>query len=170
MATVPTPRTWTVGELLTAAKLNADLRDGLNLLLGPPLAVLRRSGDVTITFATQTPYNWNVEQIDRDNGHDNTTNPSRYVVQTAGWYRLSTVIDWYNISSTDFFEVGFRLNGTIVDLRDHGNMSASGTMRLSNMMFLSVSQYVEVWVYCNTANHNTAGAGCGFSVEWAAKA
>jgi hypothetical protein len=88
MATLPTPRTWTVGELLTAAKLNADLRDGLNFLLRPPLCILELNHSQSIPYNNDTIINLDYERVDTDNGHSTTTNPERYVVQTAGWYEI----------------------------------------------------------------------------------
>ncbi|WP_433445720.1 hypothetical protein [Nonomuraea sp. CA-141351] len=96
MATLPNPRTWVVGELLTAAKLNTDVRDGLNFLLRPPLFHAKQFGSQSIPNATFTDITFGVgsEEIDSDGGHVDSPNPERYVVQTAGWYHVEGIVGY----------------------------------------------------------------------------
>ncbi len=165
MATVPSPRTWTVGELLTAAKLNTDLRDGLNFLLAPPLAQLRKSGNQTgIASGSTTLITWDVEDVDRDNGHSNVTNNTRYTAQTAGYYDLSTTITFDSISGNQYRLALFRKNGTIS--LEQGNQGSTGSSSFvaritsATLMFLAVGDYVEVGV-----NHDNASSLSTFQVN-----
>jgi hypothetical protein len=152
VATVPSPRTWAVGELLTAAKLNTDLRDGLNLLLAPPMAVLRRSATQSIaTGGSGTAVDWTVEDLDRDNGHSLVTNISRYTAQTAGWYDLTVGIAWSGGDTSQSNRLAwFRKNGAAGQLySDFRGASLSNGMAahsLKGCFFLAVNDYVEVFV------------------------
>lgn len=173
MATVPAPRTWTVGELLTAAKLNTDLRDGLNVLLSPPMAVLRKSVAQAVANATLVFITWDVEDLDRDGGHSNVTNNTRYTSQTAGWYYLNGVVRW-STGAGDSREYLYRktLSGggtETYSMQSEPNVGA--LVRGSMHLFLSVNDYVEVGVAQNSgASINTSGHTDGntrFEVRWA---
>lgn len=152
MATLPAPRTWTVGELLSAVKMNTDVRDGLNFLLSPPLAVLRLTADVSIANNSLTNVSWNSEAIDRDGGHDNATNPIRYTAQTAGWYEISGNANFGNSST------GIR----VMFLHDQGGTNISGNVASGNSAgmpsdlstskthFLNVGDFFTMTVYQNS--------------------
>lgn len=145
MATVPAPRTWTVGELLTASKLNTDLRDGLNFLLTPPLTILTRS--VSQSFANNAidPVTWPVEVVDRDGGHSTSSNTSRYTAATAGYYTLHAFIEWDVTSTTGFRRIMFRTNGATFTHQDSRSSPPTRPIpHLSGIVFLAVNDYVEV--------------------------
>lgn len=118
MAILPNPRTWTVSEQVTAAKLNADIRDPFNFYKAPPLARLRKSASQSVPNNVATPVTWEVEVIDRDSGHSNLTNTSRYVCQTTGWYHLRAGILWANnANGAGWQDLYFRKNGTTIQNR-----------------------------------------------------
>jgi hypothetical protein len=89
MATVPTYRTWVVGELVTASFMNTNVRDSGNFLTAFPLFEGRQTVAQAIANVTNTPVNLDTEDIDSDNGHSTVTNTSRYTLATAGWWRIS---------------------------------------------------------------------------------
>lgn len=94
MGAVPAAYTWTVGELVTAAKLNEHLRDALSFLLAPPHARLRHSTTQSIPNTTLTAINFDTEDADTDGGHSTVTNNFSYVAQTAGVYLVDVVSAW----------------------------------------------------------------------------
>lgn len=174
MATVPNPRTWTVGELLTASKMNTDVRDALNfLLVNKPLAVLYTTNTITPnnSFVNVT---WNQEILDRDGGHSTSSNTDRYTAQTAGWYRVHC---W--VSFNDSFDANVR--GLSLS---HSADSIIGTnyktspsngyntgLNVEAVTFMSVNQYVTV----NAFSRNSQSLGTGatanrFEIEWVQKA
>ncbi|MEV4173974.1 hypothetical protein [Nonomuraea sp. NPDC049709] len=148
MATVPVPRTWTVGELLTAAKLNADLRNGLNFLLsGKPLASLAKTTNQSVPNSTFTVVTWNSEIIDRDGGHDNATNNSRYTSQTAGWYRVVAHLVWNANFTAKIRQTNFVRSAAQAYFLTSGFGDADGNNGSSTavgLIFLSVGDYLEV--------------------------
>ena len=50
--TLPTPRTWSVGELLTATLMNAQLRDMIDFVLTEKVVYKRKTADETVTAST----------------------------------------------------------------------------------------------------------------------
>lgn len=92
--TAPTAYTWTVGELVSAAKLNAYLRDAVAFLLAPPHARLRHSTTQSIPNATLTAMAFDTEDADTDGGHSTVTNNHLYTAQTAGVYHCDVVAAW----------------------------------------------------------------------------
>lgn len=70
MGTVPILRTWSVGEIATAAELNSNVRDSINFLLATPRIVLTSSVSTNVT-GTHTPatFAFNSEVIDTDTMH-----------------------------------------------------------------------------------------------------
>ncbi len=177
MATVPSPRTWAVGELLTAAKLNTDLRNGLNFLLAPPLAILTVPSTTSLPNNATTALTWTNEIIDRDNGHNNATNNTRYTVQTAGYYSLYSTVA-YDAGTNNRRLLYLRKNGN-TDLQlavfDQTAATASDypvycTQEVATKVLLNVGEYVEVAIFQNhgSAINLTFGvAGCPrFEVQW----
>ncbi|WP_219512701.1 hypothetical protein [Nonomuraea ceibae] len=138
-----------MGELLTAAKMNTDLRNGLNFLLsGKPLASLGKSAGQVFNDSAFNVVTWDTEAIDRDNGHSNVTNNSRYVSQTAGWYRASVILGWSSNFAAGARQAYLRKNGgvggsllgsTIGDAA--GNFT---TTTVTGLYFLAVNDYVDV--------------------------
>ncbi|MEV0616206.1 hypothetical protein AB0I81_23025 [Nonomuraea sp. NPDC050404] len=171
MATVPNPRTWTVGELLTASKLNTDLRDGLNFLLSPPLASLIKGNSQSIPNNSTQTVTWVSEEIDRDGGHDNVTNNSRYTAQSAGWYKFTLTQTW-NFGTTGIRQSIIRKNNT-TNLIVHlyvpigGGGGASGA--LSGIAFLAVSDYLEVRAFQDSGSALDLQSTDRWSLLWVSK-
>lgn len=61
----------------------------LTYLGGPPMAQLRQTGAQSLTNGVGTAVTFDTEDLDNFNGHDTTTNTSRYTCQAAGWYQVS---------------------------------------------------------------------------------
>ena len=174
MATVPSPRTWTVGELLTAAKLNTDLRDGLNFLLAPPRVLTQKSTSQTgLGGSTFHAVTWDNEITDTDGGHSNSTNNTRYTIQTAGAWEFSCSVLWSNDSSTGGRAALFRKNGsTVLPGITHfpGMSSGSSCVSVTTTALLSVSDYVEVIAFhsagSNLTLNTSADAPAFMSARW----
>lgn len=87
MATIPSPATWTAGEVPTAAKMNTNIRDTANYLLNPPTCQVQipaaqtlTTGTVTILTATTTVWDTDSMASAADNG---------IKIKTAGLYLLT---------------------------------------------------------------------------------
>lgn len=89
MATTPTFRDWTAGEVAAAAYLNTDVRDAGNFFLSPPSAFIYKSGaDQSINNDTWTAITMNAEDFDTDSMHSTSVNTERITCVTPGIYLL----------------------------------------------------------------------------------
>lgn len=111
MATVPVMRTWVAGELVTAAFMNSNIRDLGNFTLARPMAVLRQAAAQSIPNITWTGVLLDTEDLDRDAGHSTSSNTSRYVGKTPGWY-LAPYTMCYAANATGSRWARIRTNGT----------------------------------------------------------
>ncbi|WP_412079052.1 hypothetical protein ACLF6K_37545 [Streptomyces xanthophaeus] len=139
------PRTWVVGEVVTAALMNQEIRDQCSLLLNPPIASLTQSVTQSTTNGGWTTITFTNEEIDSYNGHSTVTNTSRYVCQLAGWYRI---VGRVAFASNSTGSRGSRIlkNGNVVN--GSASMAGAGTLGpiavTSRMVQLAASDYVEV--------------------------
>ncbi len=84
---VPSEITWTVGQTVTAAQLNTNLRDGINYLLNPPLFIAHQAAAQSLTTATFTDLNLDTTDLDTYAGHSGTS--PTYTFQAAGYYEVA---------------------------------------------------------------------------------
>jgi hypothetical protein len=173
VATIPTPRTWASGEQVTAAKLNADVRDGFNFLLAPPRAVLRKSAQ-PISSGILTVLSWDLEDLDSDGGHSNVTNNTRYTVQTAGWFFLICNVEWSDTNDVGGREVWFRKSGNNATRQSRSddyptvsttNINMSGLIT-TGYMSLAVSDYIEVEVFQSSGTTMSVESNARFDIRW----
>jgi hypothetical protein len=76
MATLPSFRTWTAGEIVTAAYMNSNVRDAGNFFLSWPVFEGRQAVAQSFTSGAPTALLIDTEDIDTDNGHSTVTNTS----------------------------------------------------------------------------------------------
>lgn len=94
MATVPTPKTWTTPEV-TAADLNAQIRDAMAFLLNPPRCLVkRRDTNQSVPDGTSTNIEFQSAETEWDNDSmvDLATNDDRVTITTAGIYKIDAAI------------------------------------------------------------------------------
>ncbi len=172
MATVPAPRTWVVGEIVTAAKMN-EIRDALNFMLSQPLFELTHSGSISPANSTNAQMPFDTETVDRDNGHNTVTNNSRYTSQTAGYYLITGGVG-FTSNATGKREMTILVNGAT----DYYPCSMPGTasgfagLTCSGRVYLAVADYVELNVWQNSGGAlatNTTKGGPRFGGHWISK-
>jgi hypothetical protein len=168
---VPTQDTFTVGEVLTAALMNKNVRDAVNFLANPPAAVLYSAASQSIPNATETSLNFDSEVLDTYNGHNVATNNSRYTAQVAGWYFVIGAC-WFNNNGTGYRRVDLYVNGAGLTANAQATMNASSGvgsgMQVMGLVHLNVGDYVEVYGLQNSgAALGTPGAGAlSMSLWW----
>ncbi len=103
MATVPAPQTWANSGVTptTAADLNREIRDTQNFLLTPPAFYGYRSTALSLTNNTGTLITLLAEVLDRpsNENHSTSTNPSRFLPQTPGYWRVDVTVTFAGIAS-----------------------------------------------------------------------
>lgn len=82
------PRTWTDPEVVTAAMMNAEVRDNLSFLRQHHGTRLYKSGAQTVANGNNDVLTFNSEVYDTDGYHSTTTNNSRITIPTGfdGYY------------------------------------------------------------------------------------
>lgn len=168
---LPNPRTWVADEVVTAALLNTEIRDSVDFFLNRPYAYLTRSSDQSISAGATIAFPWNSEHFDTHNGHDPSTNNTRYTIQESGVYLMAVTIPW-SAGTGGPREVWFRLNGTTgfaqmtIDTPD-SNIYSICTM--SQRSFVA-GDYVEVRVNNGSGTSKTIPAsfhnGPLWSIIW----
>lgn len=143
---VPNQRDWVVGEIVTAAMLNSNVRDAVDFLLDPPMCDLYQAAAQSIPNGALTALVWDTEVYDNDSAHSTVTNSSRITIQTPGWYHVSAAY------SMDLNTTGYRLvclykNGSVAKT---GNRIAPSSNQTAAVLdaYLSVSagDYLEIVV------------------------
>lgn len=171
MATVPNPRTWGSTELVTAAKLNADVKDAWTYFLNRPVAILHRESATEMLISGATAVIWTDEILDTDGGHSTVTNPSRYTAQTAGWYFVRANLRWnaFNPMPT-WMDLTIRKNGSNAQSRSTTVNRVNGvgcTSQVQGYVSLAVSDYLEVFAQpVVSSGRVAAGKAVIVSIEW----
>jgi len=137
---VPSTRIFTAGEVETGAYLNSAVTNMGNFMLGRPIASLRQTSAQSIANSTTTDITWNIEDIDRDNGHSTSSNTERYTAQTAGWYWCVGSIFWAG-NATGNRVTNLAKNGTAFNV---GKVRNSSTLNSNDF-----SQTSSALIYMN---------------------
>lgn len=113
------------------------------------------------TGQTDNPITLDTESYDSEGGHSTTTNPSRYVCQVPGLYRI-TVTGSMAPNGTGARKVGINVNG--VSLTGAGVQQvppASNTWQgaVSTEAFLNAGDYVELVIWQTSGGALSTNAG-----------
>lgn len=175
MANIPTVPSFTSGQQLPASTMNT-LSDLHRFVLGQtltdgsriPICVLVQTTQQTIPNTSTTPITWDTEQIDTDNMHSTTTNPTRITAQTAGWYEVSAVVPTVTAPSSGKLGVGLTLNGEMVLGSAAQTPFASQPIAVpipGAVLYMGSGDYLELWAYQNSGSsvqlrYDTSGGAC----------
>ncbi len=172
-APVPVPRTFGVSEFETAAYLNS-VRDALNFLLKPPIASLYQGTGQVVGNNAFTALNMDNTINDSYGGHSNSTNPSRYTAQVAGWYTVSGAAGW-TTNTTGARGAAIYVNGSTINggsgvAAPSPGSSVTVTAIGAIEVFLNAGDYVEIDGYQNSGVNLTTQTGGSltsyFTIDW----
>ena len=165
MSTVPSQRTWVAGEVVTASELNANVRDAINFVITPPMAILRQTVAQTIAFNSWASITFDTEDLDRDNGHSTVTNTSRYTCQTQGYYLCSGMVAFAS-NATGRRLTHWTVNGTALNASRSESQTITVTSAtdavnaVTRPIFMNVGDYLELQGWQDTGgNLNTSASG-----------
>lgn len=183
---IPTPRTWTTGEVVTDVELDREVRDAINFLLSPPRAVLTVSS-APWSIPTGSPANsintWDTTLSNSDSMWS-PSKPSRLTANTPGRYQLAIYIHFpaNGATATTNVHTGIALNSNGVawasatqlgeDARPGITPNPAPFSTSSFFIFetyLNVGDYVEAYAWQNTGSTQTIGNdpfSCQFSALW----
>jgi hypothetical protein len=138
-----------------------------------PAVRTRKTAVQSLVNATQTVVTFDAEDYKTDPlMHDNTTNPSRLTVITAGKYRIQATVV-FAASATGGRAVVFRKNGATYLGGAHGAANSIGTedsaVSASTTADLAVGDYVECQAYQvsgGALNVNVASGAVGIPTHF----
>ena len=164
-----------IGDNMDDIDTNLKRVDDYTLL--KPLARLRQEAAQSVNASTWTALSFGAEDIDTHNGHDNSTNPSRYTVQKEGYYRLGGG-SWWASNATGVRFTRWAKNGNVIenagtDVAPLGGGSVTYVPAVDIIISAIVSDYFELMVWQNSGGSlNTAVAGgtneegASANIEW----
>lgn len=146
-----TPKTWSVADVLTAADLNAYVRDNIKWLgTDKPRCRVRNSANISHTSSgNYQALTFNSERVDVGSMHDTGSNTGRLTVPTGGggFYAIGGCIE-FAADSTGRRGIQIRLNGSTVIAREESNAldgpSNATVMQISTVYQLAAGDYVEL--------------------------
>lgn len=167
MATVPSPRTWAVADLETAALFNAGLRDPLNFLLSPPRAQAIQAVAQTIPTSAETAIT-----LDTGTGIGTVNNDGMWVTGantkltavTPGKYLISAAIG-FAANATGRRQAAIRLNGTTFLTQTEASVVTAASA-VTNCPIPSFEYQLNVGDYLELLAFQTSGAGLLTSVAY----
>ena len=166
---VPSQRTWATSDVVTAAMMNANVRDAVNFLTGKPIAQLHQTNPQSIPNSAFTAIAFDTTDVDSYSGHSNTTNNSRYTAQVAGWYSVYGAIEW-TANGTGRRITSISVNGSeIGTCRGETQASATNlvTTESESLVHLNAGDYVEIQGFQSSgAALNTAPTPVRMTVVW----
>ena len=172
-----TPKTWSVADVLTAADLNAYVRDNTKWLgTDKPRCRVRNSANISHTSSgNYQALTFNTERVDVGPMHDTGSNTGRLTVPTGGGglYAIGGQIEFAS-NSTGRRGIQIRLNGTTVIAREEtGNIGSNDhAVTVSTVYQLAAGDYVELMgLQASGGSLNmlaTAGYGLEFYAHWLA--
>jgi hypothetical protein len=157
--------------VIDSSAFNAGVKDPLDFLLTPPIAALRAVATQSLTTATWTALLFDVEDKDSVNGHSTSVNPSRYTAVYAGWYWCAGV-GAFALSATGSRGVGWYVNGSAISAVASLMPSVAASFGTDlpapgQLLFLDVSDYVELRVFQNTGGALSTSANSAMSIRLA---
>jgi len=171
-----TPRTWVAGETVTAALMNAHVRDNVALLGTPPSCRVTASSTANVSTGAITLVAFDGESWDWPTSamHDTSTNNSRLVAPIAGKYVISATTEW-TANATGLRAIQIRKNaggssvgGTcMAELDVPAAASQLWTVHFSDVYELAANDYLEVFRYQSSGGNLAPTAGNNPTPAWA---
>lgn len=125
--TLPAPRTWTPGDLVTAPRLRADLSDAAALLLQRPYFIGQSTTGEAVTTANAVTLTMDTTLADTWAGFSNPAS-NVYRCQLPGWYLLDARIPFSYTSATAApLMAGFSSSDTSAGASVYGALTVNGS-------------------------------------------
>ncbi|WP_329114428.1 hypothetical protein [Streptomyces sp. NBC_01353] len=160
-APVVTPRTWVVGEVVTAAYMNAEIRDQMTGLVGIfcSTQVIATAFSLPSHASNYTAISWASIASSNDTSMWSSGAATRLVAPRAGTYILHGGITWPGTLGANDARTELRINGggsTITTAKAGTQRGSTGNMQstISGVaVFTAASQYIEL-----VCNQNSGGS------------
>lgn len=172
------------GQLITAAWMTNAVND-VNFLGASGssskdlfFAIQQATQTLSTSLTTVISFGASSEVVDKANGHDTTTNNSRYTIQAAGYYRVQAKIGLAISSGTPsyVYAMVFKTSGgtttTVPGSAIYTGVSTSRVVTTSlpaTIVQCAVGDYLQLHARTDAGSIDTVGAGADattFLVEW----
>ena len=120
--------------------------------IGPYVCTVTGSSTQSISDASYTAINWDVEYTDPTGLHSTSSNSENIYIKAAGWYQLQSQLQ-FAVNSTGVRSVRFYKNGSPLDRTTAYSVAVSGTFSYattSTCVYLVPGDYVSVLGYQNS--------------------
>jgi hypothetical protein len=148
MAYIDPEKTWSPGEVVTAANLNAYLRDNVGFLANRPAVKAGRTlSNQNVPNSAETAASFDTERFDTDNMWVPGT-PARITIQTAGVYLIVGMLR-YDVSATGDREARLLLNGSnyLGQVKTRASSAGVAKMQVSALSKLAANDYVQLMAF-----------------------
>ena len=139
-----------VGEITTSSGSgNITIGSGVTVNVNRPAFSAYLSADQSVSNATVTKINLNVESFDTDDAFDSSTN-YRFTVPTGGdgKYFFVGTITWVNLTNEDEGQVRIHKNGTFVQGSGYfQGQNGTVTYQATQVLNLVAGDYIELHGY-----------------------
>ena len=139
-----------VGEITTSSGSgNITIGSGVTINVNRPAFSAYLSADQSVSNATVTKINLNVESFDTDDAFDSSTN-YRFTVPTGGdgKYFFVGTITWVNLTNEDEGQVRIHKNGTFVQGSGYfQGQNGTVTYQATQVISLVAGDYIELHGY-----------------------
>ena len=136
-----TPHTYVVGELVTAATLNTDVRDNFTFLHSPPSCRVYNDANIAVPTTAVADLTFNSEYWDNATIHSTVTNTGRLTAPIDGVYLVSLTIHWATGSNNRYIGINLNASDLLAIQEQKGLSSASIIMNCSAEVFLEAGQF-----------------------------
>ena len=169
MANYTSPKTWTTGDVLTAADMNTYVRDNVIFLANDrPKVRLYRSTDQSIPSANPQVVQFTSETFKNVASlHSNSTNNSRISVPSAyaGLWMFTAAVT-FEANATGFRQIDILYNSSTVIARQLVGSAAGATptnVTVTTVYQMTGNDWVEVQVNQNSGSSLYVKANTDFS-------
>jgi len=142
------PKTFTVGELLTAADLNTYVRDNLDFLYRKPIVTVRLTAAQAVASASNHTVQWDEAEWDyADTAMWDVGTPGSIVIDRPGIYEVLPSALWEGTTDdSSKREVAVELNGTTRLTMDSRLSTSSPEGQAKIFTNLGTGDYLEIVV------------------------
>jgi len=142
------PKTFTVGELLTAADLNTYVRDNLDFLYRKPIVTVRLTATQSVASASDHAVQWDEAEWDyADTAMWDVGTPGSIVIDRPGIYEVVPSGLWEGTTDdSSKREVAVELNGTTRLTMDSRLSTSSPEGQAKIFTNLGTGDYLEIVV------------------------
>ena len=163
-----TPVTWTTGGTVTAAALNAQLRDNLDYLYNTPQVAVRLTSTQSIPNATDTTVSWHEAVYEDPSTMWDIAAPTKIIIPRAGVYTIVFHVFWASSATpTDDRDIKFIVNTSETRISQSLPAAVEHASQLSIETGLALNDELEIQVKQSTGGAlNLQATRTRLTVRW----